>query len=68
MLRRETLVCDTIEEETGIANLIVWAAIIERFRRGPAGEVPILLYSAASLTEVAWLPRPVGRSNSPVGS
>jgi hypothetical protein len=33
MLRRETLVCDTIEEETGIANLIVWAAIIERFRR-----------------------------------
>jgi hypothetical protein len=22
MLRRETLVCDTIEEETGIANLI----------------------------------------------
>ena len=68
MLRRETLVCDTIEDETGIANLIVWAAIIERFRRGPAGEVPILLYSAASLTEVAWLPRLVGRSNSPVGS
>jgi len=33
MLRRETLVCDTIEEETGIANLIVWVAIIERFRR-----------------------------------
>jgi hypothetical protein len=33
MLRRETLVCDTIEEETGIANLIVWAAMLERFRR-----------------------------------
>src|SRR5258708_7234543 len=31
MLRRETLVCDTIEDETGIANLIVWAAILERF-------------------------------------
>jgi DNA polymerase III alpha subunit len=37
MLRRETLVCDTIEDETGIANLIVWAAILERFRRTALG-------------------------------
>jgi hypothetical protein len=37
MLRRETLVCDTIEDETGIANLIVWAAILERFRRTARG-------------------------------
>jgi DNA polymerase III alpha subunit len=37
MLRRETLVCDTIEDETGIANLIVWAAILERFRHAALG-------------------------------
>ena len=39
MLRRETLVCDTIEDETGIANLIVWAAILERFRRTALGGI-----------------------------
>ena len=31
----------TIEDETGIANLIVWPAILERFRRAALGATPL---------------------------
>jgi hypothetical protein len=44
MLRRETLVCDTIEDGTGIANLIVWAASLERFRHAALGAHSVALH------------------------
>ena len=34
----------TIEDETGIANLIVWPAILERFRRAALGATLLLLH------------------------
>ncbi len=35
--RQRSVVFVTIEDETGIANLIVWPAVLERFRRAALG-------------------------------
>ena len=47
LFRSNGVVFITLEDETGIANLIVWPAVLERFRRAALGAT--LLYCRGRL-------------------